>query len=337
MLVLANEDKLMREIFISYRRDDTGGFARAIFQYLARQYGQKCVFMDLETLQPGHDFSIEIEQSMAQAKVMIVLIGRDWLGNKSDGTSRIQDSADFVRREVALGLQRNITVMPVLLGNATIPTEMDLPEEIRSLLRHHSAHVTLTRFNADMESIAVALNEAMGIASGWGRARHTVNAIAGYLRTPTAMYCFIATAYAIFATIALAPHQIYDRFGVIHFVTNAFQSAFGHPWSGLDLVVQTPMIALLLLLCAPVINRYSLFGLARGLQVAFWIQLPWLIVVGVFSLVSFDLPNSSAPDPFIRIMQRIFFVGACFEIAFFVARRRFLQRAPAGDALRSPN
>ena len=51
-----------------------------------------------------------ILESLGQCAVALVLIGREWLGaHTADGARRLDDSADVVRIETALGL----TVLPV--------------------------------------------------------------------------------------------------------------------------------------------------------------------------------------------------------------------------------
>jgi hypothetical protein len=71
----------MDKVFISYRRDDSGGYARAIYQHLVMRFGPNAVFMDLETLQPGLDFVSQLRDILKSAKVVLVLIGKDWAGH----------------------------------------------------------------------------------------------------------------------------------------------------------------------------------------------------------------------------------------------------------------
>ena len=46
----------MRAIFISYRRDDTEGYAGRLFQDLCERFGKDSVFMDVAGIEPGRDF-----------------------------------------------------------------------------------------------------------------------------------------------------------------------------------------------------------------------------------------------------------------------------------------
>ncbi len=43
----------MPKIFISYRRDDSGGRAGRLYDHLIAHFGQGQVFMDVDTIRPG--------------------------------------------------------------------------------------------------------------------------------------------------------------------------------------------------------------------------------------------------------------------------------------------
>ena len=65
---------------------------------------------------------------------MIVVIDRDWFDARTvSGARRIDESQDWVRREIATALQRNITIIPLLVNDAHMPDPRDLPDEIRGL------------------------------------------------------------------------------------------------------------------------------------------------------------------------------------------------------------
>ena len=51
----------MPGIFISYRRDDSQGEARHLFDDLTRQFGSHFIFMDVTAIGPGEDFRKSID------------------------------------------------------------------------------------------------------------------------------------------------------------------------------------------------------------------------------------------------------------------------------------
>jgi hypothetical protein len=59
---------------------------------------------------------------------MLVVIGTHWLSITDDnGRRRLDDSEDFVRREIEAALQSGIRVIPVLVDGATMPPSDQLP------------------------------------------------------------------------------------------------------------------------------------------------------------------------------------------------------------------
>ncbi|MGH9894916.1 MAG: toll/interleukin-1 receptor domain-containing protein, partial [bacterium] len=69
-----------------------------------------------------------------QCSVLLALIASDWLNaRKADGSRRLDDPNDYVRQEIALALERGKIVIPVLLGNASMPEARCLPEPLKPL------------------------------------------------------------------------------------------------------------------------------------------------------------------------------------------------------------
>lgn len=128
----------MARIFISYRRSDEPGYALALARDLTTHFGVEEVFKDVDTLEPGIDFVERIEDAVGSAEVLIALIGGEWLGTDSQGRRRIDEPKDFVRLEVGTALNRKIRVVPVLVRDARMPKEEDLPEDLAALSRRHA-------------------------------------------------------------------------------------------------------------------------------------------------------------------------------------------------------
>ena len=74
-------------IFISYRRKDAKADARSIYQRLERDFGSRRLFIDVDTIDKGADFRVELAGALAVTSVLMVLIGKDWL-TTSDGQGK---------------------------------------------------------------------------------------------------------------------------------------------------------------------------------------------------------------------------------------------------------
>lgn len=150
------------QIFISYRRDDSAGYARAIYDQLVQHFSKERVFMDVDAIEPGLAFDEAIKRAMDQSEVLLVVIGRRWIDMQAGPGPRINDPKDFVHLEIAAALSRNIRVIPVLLDGASMPTEAELPEPLRALARRNALEVRNSRFSSDSERLIAAIRKALG-------------------------------------------------------------------------------------------------------------------------------------------------------------------------------
>jgi hypothetical protein len=150
------------QIFISYRRDDSAGYARALYDRLVQHFSKERVFIDVDAIEPGLPFDEAIQRALDQCEVLLVVIGRHWLDNQKGLGPRINDPQDFVRLEIAAALSRNIRVVPVLLDGAGMPGEEELPEALRALARRNALEIRNSRFDADTETLIRAVRKALG-------------------------------------------------------------------------------------------------------------------------------------------------------------------------------
>jgi hypothetical protein len=92
----------MSGVFISYRREDSGGYAGRLFDVLSAHYGRENTFMDLDAIRGGDNFVTGIEQKVGQCDVLLAIIGERWLTIAGeDGARRLDNAGDFVRLEIA--------------------------------------------------------------------------------------------------------------------------------------------------------------------------------------------------------------------------------------------
>jgi hypothetical protein len=73
---------------------------------------------------------------------LLALIGDSWINAATkDGRRRLDNPADFVRLEIESALSRSIPVVPVLLDQATMPSEDELPRSLKPLAYRHAAEL----------------------------------------------------------------------------------------------------------------------------------------------------------------------------------------------------
>lgn len=145
-------------VFMSYRREDSSGYAGRLFDALVARFGERSVFMDIDTLTPGQDFVQVIEDALADCEIVLVLIGRHWLNARDRRNRRRLDNPDdFVRLEIEGALLRKLHVLPVLVGGAEMPSSRDLPASLAALTRRHAFEVSDHRWRYDVQALLAAL------------------------------------------------------------------------------------------------------------------------------------------------------------------------------------
>lgn len=134
------------KIFISYRRDDSAYIAGIIYEKLEQHFGANSVFFDINSIPLGIDFRKHISGKAGECNILLAIIGDNWI-NAADnqGERRLDDPADFVRLEIESALDRDIPVIPVLVGNAHMPAMIELPSSLQGLAFRNAAEVRAGR------------------------------------------------------------------------------------------------------------------------------------------------------------------------------------------------
>jgi hypothetical protein len=146
------------DIFISYRREDTSGYAGRLYDQISSHFGRDHVFMDVADLEPGSDFVDTIEKRVSTCDALIALIGKNWLTIKDEQDQiRLKKPGDFVSVEIAAALKRNVEVIPVLVGGAKMPPQQELPESLQSLSRRQALELSDVHFMHDVADLIEAL------------------------------------------------------------------------------------------------------------------------------------------------------------------------------------
>jgi hypothetical protein len=143
-------------VFISYRRDDAAAWAGRLCDHLSSSFGPDRVFMDVEDIPPGSDFTQAIENTVSQCDVLLAVIGPRWLELLREGRS----DRDFVVHEIAAALRRGVTVIPVLVGGAVMPAERELPPELAPLGRRQAVTLRDAEFAHNTSELVRVIRRA---------------------------------------------------------------------------------------------------------------------------------------------------------------------------------
>lgn len=119
-------------VFVSYRRSDqiAAALLVSIYDRLTAHFGKDNVFRDIDSVPLGIDFRKYIAQHIQKCDVCVALIGPQW---KQLLLEHPDKRRDFVVIELEEALQRDIPVIPVLVGGAQMPSDETLPKELKDL------------------------------------------------------------------------------------------------------------------------------------------------------------------------------------------------------------
>ena len=145
-------------VFLSYRRADAPYAAGRLADRLGERFG---LFMDID-IAPGLHFGHALTEAVSSCDVMLVLIGRSWLDAlDDDGRRRLEDPRDWVVQEIEAALARDVTVIPVLVDGARMPTPAQLPPALESLGFRQAISLRHESFATDIGILITAIEQAV--------------------------------------------------------------------------------------------------------------------------------------------------------------------------------
>jgi hypothetical protein len=110
-------------IFLSYRRNDVAAFVRLVrLALIAAGVRETDIFQDVDQ-QPGVDFHEEIEHGLLECDAVLAIIGADW------------QPTEWVEKEIALALEREVPIFPILVARTSPPGPDELPDALAGLSR----------------------------------------------------------------------------------------------------------------------------------------------------------------------------------------------------------
>jgi ankyrin repeat protein len=170
-----------RTIFISYRRDDSEGYAGRLYDRLADRFGKDHVYRDVDTVKVGEDFLDSVRATVEECDTLLALIGPKWLSAADhEGRWRLANEDDVVRLEITTALEHGVRVVPVLLQGTSMPRSADLPGALAKLAQRQAAEIRDAHFERDLEQLLATLRPTRReqLARALGRPAVSVSLVA---------------------------------------------------------------------------------------------------------------------------------------------------------------
>ena len=163
-------------VFISYRRTDTGPYARLVQVRLGEHLPGTPVFMDLDSIEAGVDFAGAITAGLDACCVLVALIGPRWLTATDDeGRRRLDNPDDYVRLEIRTALQRGLRVIPVLVDGARMPGPQQLHADLGKLARLNHLEISYDRCEYDESRLVAVIRKVLARSEGIAPAASAVS------------------------------------------------------------------------------------------------------------------------------------------------------------------
>lgn len=152
----------MRKVFISYRRSEAEYIAGSLARDLRRQFGEEQIFLDKEDIAGGVSWREKVLNEIDRHSAVLLLLNKDWVNIRDEnGQRRIDKPDDPARLELVDALKDGAKIIPVLLENAQMPSEQDLPPELRPLADINALKLRDAEWQFDLDRLCNTL-EASG-------------------------------------------------------------------------------------------------------------------------------------------------------------------------------
>ena len=117
--------------------------------------------MDVADIAPGDDFAHVIDSELGSCGAVLAVIGPRWL----DAFGAPRNGKDYVRLELRQALEHaGVTVVPVLVQGAALPSAGALPQDLASLTGRQAVSIRDDRWADDVEYLARRLRAVLRLS-----------------------------------------------------------------------------------------------------------------------------------------------------------------------------
>jgi hypothetical protein len=151
----------MPSVFVSYRREDSSGYAGRLADDLTHHFPGLRIFRDVDSIAAGTDFRHAIHAAIASSSVCLVLIGSRWLSTLgANRKPRLYEPWDFVRVEVGSALARQMLVIPIVI-DCSMPRVDHLPDDLKALATRQAHELSDKRWDYDVDRLCEVLSRVL--------------------------------------------------------------------------------------------------------------------------------------------------------------------------------
>jgi hypothetical protein len=143
------------KIFISYRRENSSGYAGRIYENLKDDFD---VFFDIDGINIGSQFKRTIEKEIKSSRMVLALLDKDSILE----FEKRQNKDDFVLFELEYAHKNSIPIVPLLINGYPMPTVESLPKSLEFLPYLNAFDIRHEKFSDDIKSLKRKIYEKFG-------------------------------------------------------------------------------------------------------------------------------------------------------------------------------
>ncbi|WP_367129323.1 toll/interleukin-1 receptor domain-containing protein [Saccharothrix sp. HUAS TT1] len=153
----------MGGIFVNYRTGDGDWAAVAIAKGLKSRFVEGDVFFASKSIDIGSPFVDRLNEALDRSEVLVAVIGPNWLARSSNGLRKIDNSEDWVRREIRFMLRAGRAILPVLLDGTTRLAANELPSDIAALAEIQFIRADKSTLDGAMDRLVAVLRTMLTV------------------------------------------------------------------------------------------------------------------------------------------------------------------------------
>lgn len=143
------------QIFISYRRGSSAGYAGRLSEYLKKDFK---VFFDTKSIDYGKKFDKRIEEGIKSSTVLLVILDE----HSIQEFKKRKDQVDYVRFELSHAYSHDIPIIPILMNDTIMPKVEELPPELSFLPYLNAFGLRHERFADDAQVLSREISDTYG-------------------------------------------------------------------------------------------------------------------------------------------------------------------------------
>lgn len=153
-----------RKVFLCYRDDSTNAETGRLLDDLVDAFDSDSFLADVDILPPAdsHDYIAELRTGSA---VMIVVIGRSWVTPSWSTVPAESKPYESMRAAIARALAGNLPVIPLLVQDAPMPQEDQMPDGLQELTRRNAILLSNRFWHEGVEQLVKTLKRFLSSAS----------------------------------------------------------------------------------------------------------------------------------------------------------------------------